>query len=77
MLVMDDSNANNASKVRPDDASAILYKLRDFDTENEGSDVIDPWFGDTDGFEDCYQTVDRCTTEFIHFIVKKHKLTKA
>lgn len=77
LLVMDDSNAQNAEKVKPEKASAQVFKIRDFDTEDEGSDVADPWFGDQDGFEVCYQTVERCTGEFLHFLVKKHNLTEA
>jgi protein-tyrosine phosphatase len=77
LLVMDDSNAENARKIEPVNATSLMYKLRDFDTENEGSDVADPWFGEEDGFETCYQTVDRCVDEFLHFLVKKHNLTSA
>ena len=77
LLVMDDSNESNAKKIEPENATATMYKLRDFDTENEGSDVADPWFGEEDGFETCYQTVDRCVDEFLHFLVKKHNLTSA
>ena len=77
LIVMDESNASNAKEIEPANATSIMYKLRDFDTENEGSDVADPWFGDEDGFEVCYQTVDRCVDEFLHFLVKKHNLTSA
>ena len=74
LLVMDESNATNAEKVKPSVSTAEVFKLRDFDTEDEGSDVADPWFGDEDGFEICYQTVSRCTAEFLHFLVNKHNL---
>lgn len=77
LIVMDDSNADNAVKIKPKDAIALVYKLRDFDTEDEGSDVADPWFGDTDGFDECYHTVNRCSSEFLHFLVKKHNLVSA
>jgi protein-tyrosine phosphatase len=77
LLVMDDSNAINAEKVKPREASAQVFKLRDFDTEDEGSDVADPWFGKEDGFEVCYKTVERCTAEFLHFLVNKHNLIEA
>jgi protein-tyrosine phosphatase len=77
LLVMDESNAINAEKVKPKDASAQVFKLRDFDTEDEGSDVADPWFGEEDGFEVCYQTVKRSTAELLHFLLKAHNLTPA
>ena len=75
VVVMDDSNAKNANSLMPKNATAEVFKLRDFDTENEGSDVADPWFGEEDGFEECYQTVERCTAEILHFLVNKHNLT--
>ena len=77
LLVMDNSNAINAEKVKPREASAQVFKLRDFDTEDEGSDVADPWFGEEDGFEVCYKTVERCTAEFLHFLVNKHNMIEA
>ncbi|MDB4107162.1 hypothetical protein N8368_00065 [Bacteroidia bacterium] len=47
--------------------------MRDFDTIDNGSEVADPWYGDSSDSEMCYQTLDRCITEFLHFLVEKHK----
>jgi protein-tyrosine-phosphatase len=74
MLVMDESNADNAVQIQPKNAVVTMVKMRDFDSEDTGSDVADPWFGDEAGFEICYQTLDRCTDAFLHFLVKKHNL---
>lgn len=56
------------------EATALVYKMRDFDIDNQGSDVEDPWFVGEEGFEECYRVVSRCSTEFLHFLVNKHKL---
>ena len=73
---MDDSNRKNVVRIKPTHAVSAFFKLRDFDTQDEGSDVIDPWFGDEDGFEECYQTIDRCTDELLLFLMNKHHLAK-
>ena len=74
LVVMDESNAQNANELRPTNASAQILILRDFDVLNKGADVIDPWFGNEDGFEECYQVVKRSCEEFLHFLVNKHNL---
>ncbi len=76
IVVMDDSNRKNVVRIKPTHAVSAFFKLRDFDTQDEGSDVIDPWFGDEDGFEECYQTIDRCTDELLLFLMNKHHLAK-
>jgi len=74
LVVMDESNAQNAKELRPTNASAQILILRDFDVLNKGADVIDPWFGNEDGFEECYQVVKRSCEEFLYFLVNKHNL---
>lgn len=75
LIFMDDSNAENANKISPPKASCTVFKMRDFDTQSKGSDVIDPWFGDDAGFETCYQTVNRCNDAFLQFLNNKHIVT--
>jgi len=75
IVVMDDSNAKNARRIEPKNSSATVFKLRDFDPLDKGSDVIDPWFGAEDGFEEWYQIIDRSVVEFLHFLIEKHGLT--
>lgn len=77
LIFMDESNVSNAAKITPTNAKSIVFKLRDFDSINKGADVADPWFGEEDGFEECYQVVDRCCGELLHFLVNKHNLTLA
>jgi len=74
LLVMDKSNLNDALKITPQDSECEMFMMRDFDSVDRGSAVVDPWYGDESDFEICYQTVDRCTDGFIHFLVEKHKL---
>lgn len=51
-----------------------LYLMRDFDDEAKGSDVPDPYYGGSDGFENVYQMLDRAIENFISFLIKKHEL---
>jgi protein-tyrosine-phosphatase len=50
--------------------------MRDFDTIDKGGEVDDPWYGDMSDFEKCYETLDRCCDNFLHFLVEKHNLKK-
>ena len=75
-IVMDDSNSENVAKIKPSNSTSAYFKLRDFDSLHKGSDVIDPWFGCEEGFEECYQTIDRCTDELLLFLINKHQLAK-
>jgi protein-tyrosine-phosphatase len=74
IIVMDESNKTNALKVASTKSEYTLNLMRDFDSVNTGSAVIDPWFGDIDGFDTCYETLDRSCSEFLNYLIQKHKL---
>ncbi|MBT8326458.1 MAG: low molecular weight phosphotyrosine protein phosphatase, partial [Bacteroidia bacterium] len=75
VIVMDESNRSNALDIAPKNTDYELFMMRYFDSVDKGSAVIDPWFGDIDGFEECFQTLDRSCDGFIHFLVEKHNLS--
>ena len=75
LVVMDESNKSNTLEVAPTSAGYELFMMRECDSIDKGSAVIDPWFGDLEGFEECYQTLDRSCDGFLHFLVEKHNLT--
>ena len=56
IIVMDDSNYNNVTKLTNDDNKlSRVIKLRSFDNNSSNKDVEDPYYGGISGFEDCYQ----------------------
>lgn len=52
-----------------------LYLMRDFDTNDKGANVPDPYYGGKDGFENVFQILDRSMANFIDFLVEKHRLS--
>ena len=72
-LAMDRSNLRNMI-IELDGKPENLLLMRDFDHENRGQDVPDPYYGGQDGFEDVYQILDRSIDGFLDFLKKKHDL---
>jgi protein-tyrosine phosphatase len=71
LVVMDESNKKNTLKVAPADANYTLVKMRDFDTENPGADVVDPWFGEEQGFDECYEVLHRSCSNLLNQLKKE------
>ncbi|MFT7018676.1 MAG: protein-tyrosine phosphatase [Cyclobacteriaceae bacterium] len=42
-----------------------LYLMRDFDPDNQGADVPDPYYGGHDGFDDVYKMLNRSIEKFL------------
>ncbi len=62
ILVMDQANLRDTLAVYQKSGTTsqpTIELLRNHDSEGRGSDMADPWFGNDDGFEECYQTVLR------------------
>lgn len=51
-----------------------LFLMRNFDDQETGSDVPDPYYGDQDGFENVYQILDRSIDKLLEFLKEKHGL---
>ena len=77
IIVMDNENKANALKIAPKDADYQLHLMREFDTIDKGGEVADPWYGDMEDFEKCFETLERCTENFLEFLIDKHELTTA
>jgi len=43
----------------------VLKLMRDYDPQNPGADVPDPYYGGTDGFEKVYQMLDRSCDQLL------------
>lgn len=72
ILAMDASNHRNiihTSAAKPEG----LYLMRDFEPEDKGADVPDPYWSSEDGFEEVYQILDRSLDAFLEFLMEKHR----
>lgn len=59
IVAMDGSNRRSLLQIRPSTDSGRIVLMRDFDPEDPGGDVPDPYYGGADGFEEVYQILDR------------------
>ncbi|MEQ8474979.1 low molecular weight protein-tyrosine-phosphatase [Fulvivirga sp.] len=66
ILAMDAANLSNIKIL--DQAKQFgdkLYLMRDFDPNNPGADVPDPYFGGEQGFQNVYDILERSVNNFI------------
>ena len=73
LIAMDKSNYANMIEELGNEPSN-LFLMRDFDGEDKGADVPDPYHGSNEGFEKVYQILDRSLNEFISFLRDHHDL---
>jgi len=59
ILAMDASNYDDLKRMQPKDGKAKLQKFRDYDSEDPGADVPDPYYGGSDGFDDVVRMCER------------------
>lgn len=71
LIAMDQSNYVNMVRRLGGDADN-LYLMRHFDPLHPNSDVPDPYYGGTDGFEEVYQILDRSLDHFLEFLKRQH-----
>lgn len=64
ILAMDKSNYKNILSVKPENSTAKIMLLRDFDPTPEDKCVPDPYYGGLEGFENVFNIVDRSCKEF-------------
>lgn len=64
ILAMDRSNYKNILAIEPQNSTAKVALLRDFDPTPEDKDVPDPYYGGLEGFENVFNIVDRSCKEF-------------
>ncbi|MDH5719941.1 MAG: low molecular weight phosphotyrosine protein phosphatase [Spirochaetia bacterium] len=70
-IAMDQNNANTLHTEFAVPKEKI-YKLREFDKIDPGSDVMDPFGYGPDAFDDVYKVIERSVEGFIKFLQKKH-----
>lgn len=59
ILAMDASNLRHLQAMAPAGARAQVRLFRDFDPEQPGEDVPDPYYGEADGFDEVLDIVTR------------------
>lgn len=73
ILTMDQSNLKNTLILDFEDKYADKVKLmREFDPEDQGAEVPDPYFGGEDGFEEVFRILDRSTDRLIEELLEKY-----
>ena len=71
ILPMDHSNLRNTEQLRPKGNETRVVLMRDYDMNNLGSDVPDPYYGGSDGFQEVFEILDRSVNALIDELVDK------
>lgn len=75
IVFMDQSNFEAVRDLDEDKSfSDKLYLMRDFDTDEKGADVPDPFFGGEEGFQHVYEILERSVAAFLNHLAKDHNL---
>lgn len=75
ILAMDRSNAADARRMAPPNAQAQVHLMREWDEEEPGADVPDPYYGGPDGFESVYQMLERSARAFAAEMVARQQVS--
>lgn len=70
IIAMDRSNEKGIHQLGK--GRATVKRMREWDENGGGPDVPDPWFGDQQGFEECFDLLDRCTTRLLEEVKARH-----
>lgn len=74
ILPMDDLNLEDILKLKPDDATAEVVKMRAYDEQEVNADVPDPYYGGENGFQLVFDILERSTQRLLDDLIKKHQL---
>lgn len=74
ILAMDSSNYENINfaKDKLGKIKAKIFLMRDFDKDDKGEDVPDPYYGGPEGFENVYRILKRSTEGFMEYLKQEH-----
>jgi protein-tyrosine phosphatase len=70
IIAMDQSNHLNLQKLGP--AKGELLLMREFDEENAGADVPDPWSQGQAAFHETYRILRRSCEKLLDYLVDRH-----
>jgi len=66
IIAMDQENLNNLKKICPLESKSKLFKIRDFDNKEFGSNVPDPYYGTDNDFENVFQILTQSVSCFYY-----------
>lgn len=71
ILVMDQQNLRDTQDLHATnpEAEVQIELMREYDDQDVGMDVPDPYFGGRQGFEHVYRILDRSTKSFLDFLL--------
>jgi protein-tyrosine-phosphatase len=69
IFVMDRQNREDVQKLMPADSKAKLSLFRLYDPLPGNMEVPDPYYGDTEDFEEVYKMLVRCSEGFINSLL--------
>lgn len=73
IFAMDRSNYHNILRLaNGNDARQKVKLMREFDPEQKGGEVPDPYHGNEDDFEEVFQILDRATSNFIAHLRREY-----
>lgn len=68
ILAMDLSNLLEINSRKPEDSTARIALIREFDPEPDEGEVPDPYYGGSNGFQQVFQMLDRSSVALLHHI---------
>ena len=74
ILPMDDLNLRDIEKLKPQDATAKVMKMRALDDSDQNGDVPDPYYGGENGFQLVFDILDHSTDKLLEELIERHSL---
>ncbi len=72
IVAMDKSNLRDIMSLATSDHSQQVLLMRDFDPVDKGSDVPDPYYGGSEGFQHVHDILDRSMDNLLDHIRSRH-----
>lgn len=73
ILAMDRSNLSNIKRLLPAGTSDDrIFLMRDFDDQQPGAEVPDPYWSEADGFEEVYRMLLRSSKNLLSYLKEQH-----
>jgi len=75
LIPMDQANLDCISRLdQTDSFGDKITLMRNFDQNDKGADVPDPYFGGEEGFQNVFDILERSTSDLLDFIIEEQKL---
>jgi protein-tyrosine phosphatase len=76
ILAMDNDNLEEILRLQNPDQfhKARVMLMRDFDNQQSGADIPDPYYGGQQGFQLVYDMLEESLSNFLDYLIQEHKL---